>query len=53
MNLTSALDYVIAITGILIIVISFGWNIYDVFLRKAIHISKENTSSQSADSAIR
>lgn len=35
MNLTSALDYVIAVTGILIIVISFAWNIYEVFIHKS------------------
>lgn len=46
MNLTSALDYVIAVTGILIIVISFAWNIYEVFIHKS-------HSEESDDSAMR
>lgn len=52
MNLTSALDYFIAISGILIIIISFVWNIYEVF----VHKSERHTSAQkdqSEDSAIR
>lgn len=44
MNLTSTLDYFIAITGILIIVVSFAWNIYEVF----IHHSQSETSEDSA-----
>lgn len=44
MNLTSALDYVIAITGILIIFVSFAWNIYEVF----IHNSHSEESDESA-----
>lgn len=35
MNLTSALDYAIAIIGFAIIGISFGWNIYEVFIHKS------------------
>lgn len=46
MNLTSVLDYVIAITGILIIVVSFAWNIYEVFLHRS-------HSEEAEDSAIR
>ena len=34
MYLTSALDYVIAIAGILIIVGIFAWNIYDTFIHR-------------------
>ena len=34
MELTSAFDYFIAITGILIIVVSFAWNIYEVFFHR-------------------
>ena len=34
MNLTSTLDYIIAITGFAIIIGSFAWNIYDVFFQK-------------------
>lgn len=44
MELTSALDYFIAITGILIIVVSFAWNIYEVFF----HRSHSETSEDSA-----
>lgn len=40
MNLTSVLDYVIAITGLAIIIGSFIWNIYDVFFTSA---KKETT----------
>lgn len=47
MNLTSPLDYAIAISGILIIAVSFGWNIYEVFFRKHSH------RPQSDDSAMR
>lgn len=46
MNLTSPLDYVIAVSGILIIFVSFAWNIYEVFLHKS-------TNSSDEDSAIR
>ena len=46
MNLTSPLDYVIAVSGILMIFISFAWNIYEVFLHKS-------TNSSDEDSAIR
>lgn len=46
MNLTSALDYVIAITGILIIIVSFAWNIYEVFIHRS-------HSEEPDDSAIR
>ena len=57
MNLSSTLDYVISISGFLIIIISFAWNIYDVFLRKSIHhlaeIRHEEHIAQSSDSAIR
>lgn len=49
MNLSSSLDYFIAITGILIIVVSFAWNIYEVFIRKAHH----DSPSEDSDSAIR
>lgn len=34
LNLTSPLDYIIAISGMLIIIGSFAWNIYDIFLRR-------------------
>lgn len=50
MELSSALDYVIAITGILIIVVSFVWNIYEVFFHKE---TKAPRSGDSTDSAIR
>lgn len=50
MNLTSVLDYVIAITGFIIIIGSFGWNIYEVFLH-APHSSEK--TSQPSDSDIR
>lgn len=58
MNLTGVLDYVIAILGFFIIVVSFAWNIYDVFLRKSIHhfiaVKEEKSDTpQSTDSAIR
>ena len=46
MNLTSPLDYVIAVSDILIIFVSFAWNIYEVFLHKS-------TDSSDEDSAIR
>lgn len=42
MNLTSALDYFIAISGFLIIIGSFAWNIYDIYLRKALHHSADS-----------
>ena len=42
MNLSSTLDYIIAISGFLIIIISFAWNIYDVFLRKSIHQDRKS-----------
>lgn len=50
MELNSALDYLIAISGILIIVTSFVWNIYEVFFHKG---AKPPRSNDSADSAIR
>lgn len=58
MNFTGVLDYVIAILGFFIIVVSFAWNIYDVFLRKSIHHfttakEEESDTPQSTDSAIR
>lgn len=40
MNLTSVLDYVIAITGFVIIIGSFAWSIYDVFFTS----SKKNSA---------
>ncbi len=49
MNLSSTLDYFIAVTGILIIAVSFIWNIYEVFIRKA----HKNPHSEDSDSAIR
>lgn len=55
MHLTSMLDYVIAIIGMLIIVVSFGWNIYEVFFREALHThaTGDETKTSSSDSAIR
>ncbi len=58
MNLSSVLDYMIAISGILIIFVSFAWNIYDVFIRKTVHHDSlssgtEQKASHSQDSAIR
>jgi len=50
MNLTSVLDYIIAITGLIIIIGSFAWNIYEVFL-KGSHTSSDK--SQFSDSDIR
>lgn len=47
MNLTSTLDYIIAVIGILIIVVSFAWNIYDVFISTAVQgsdASEDKTS---------
>ncbi len=52
MNLTSVLDYVIAITGILIIIISFVWNIYEVFVHKTGR-HPNGRENHSEDSAIR
>ncbi len=52
MNLTSALDYFIAIAGIAIIVISFVWNIYEVFVHKSGHQTSD-PGHDSEDSAIR
>lgn len=49
MELNGALDYFIAISGILIILISFVWNIYEVFIHKPNHSDSED----SADSSIR
>lgn len=49
MDLNSGLDYFIAISGFLIILVSFGWNMYDVFLRKSSH----HAHSDDSDSAIR
>ena len=49
MELNGALDYFIAISGILIILISFVWNIYEVFIHKSSHSHSED----SADSNIR
>lgn len=46
MNLTSALDYFIAVSGILIIAISFGWNIYEVFIRKSTQNPNGNPKQQ-------
>ena len=55
MNLTSGLDCFIAVTGILIIVVIFAWNIYEVFVRKSSHSSSTppQTNDHSEDSAIR
>lgn len=39
LNLTSPLDYFIAISGILIIIGSFAWNIYDIFIHKSVECS--------------
>ncbi|MCI9416088.1 MAG: hypothetical protein HFI82_01575 [Eubacterium sp.] len=50
MELNGALDYFIAISGILIIVISFVWNIYEVFIHKTTDASH---AVDSADSTIR
>lgn len=50
MELSSALDYFIAILGILIIVVSFVWNIYEVFFHKE---TEAPCSDDSTDSAIR
>ncbi len=46
MNLTSPLDYFIAVSGILIIAISFGWNIYEVFIRKSTQNPNGNPKQQ-------
>lgn len=46
MNLTNTLDYFIAITGSLIMIVSFAWNIYEVFIHRS-------QSEESEDSAIR
>lgn len=55
MNLTSGLDYFIAIAGILMIVVIFAWNFYEVFVRKSDHNSKDaqGKADHSEDSAIR
>lgn len=55
MNLTSGLDYFIAGSGILIILVIFAWNIYEVFVRKSGHGSsaRPDTDDHSEDSAIR
>lgn len=37
MNLTGAFDYIVAIAGILIIVGSFAWNIYEIFIHRHDH----------------
>lgn len=50
MEFTSTLDYFIAAMGILIIVVSFAWNIYEVFLHKA---QDSASLEDSKDSAIR
>lgn len=56
-HLTGPMDYIIAISGMLIIITSFAWNIYDIFLRKSIHHhlsdSEDSGSDQFSDSAIR
>lgn len=52
MNLTSALDYIVAIAGIAIIVVSFAWNIYEVFIHKSGQHSSD-PEHHSEDSAIR
>ena len=44
MNLTSPLDYVIAVSGILTIFVSFAWNIYEVFLHKSNDSSDEDSA---------
>ena len=55
MSLTSGLDYFIAAAGILIIVLIFAWNIYEVFIRKSNHDSSaiSGKDDHSEDSAIR
>ena len=46
LNLTSPLDYFIAVSGILIIIGSFAWNIYDVFFHKSMQQpSSENSEN--------
>lgn len=56
-HLTGPMDYIIAISGMLIIITSFAWNIYDIFLRKSMHHHTPDSADpghdQFSDSAIR
>ncbi len=53
MEFTSALDYAIAVIGILIIAVSFAWNIYEVFFHKSKGGQKGPSDAHPSDSSIR